>query len=353
MMDPRPAARAFCWVQAPARPGWKAASRTPRFDRYWRLGRDLSRARRDRRARAHRSDSTKPRSSPGIESDEARTDLRDAVAASLDARRLRLAVRVRRRRAVLGLATGSSRSTTGWRAAAGEQALPAARRSTCNLNRKRRQAPEPPAHRHHRHRPDPRRRRTVLHDDAGRPRGDRDQGRAPQRSRLRAQLSAASARRRATTPAAATSRNTTATSSASSLDLKHPEGKALLLEMARKADVLVENFRPGTMDKLGLGWPMLQSARTRASSTPHQRLRPRAARTRRGLSYDSTAQAAGGLWSMNGYPGQPPRARRQHHRRPRSIVLRDHRHARGAARGRAQRPGPDASTSRSRTRWSR
>src|SRR6185295_13765907 len=44
-----------------------------------------------------------------------------------------------------------------------------------------------------------------------------------------------------------------------SLDLKHPEGKALLLEMARKADVLVENFRPGTLDKLGLGWAVLQA----------------------------------------------------------------------------------------------
>ncbi len=90
-----------------------------------------------------------------------------------------------------------------------------------------------------------------------------------------------------------------------SLDLKHPDGRALLLEMVGKADVLVENFRPGTMDRLGLGWATLQATNPRliytavsgfGQSGPHS---PRP-------SYDSTAQAAGGLWSMNGYPGQPP-----------------------------------------------
>jgi crotonobetainyl-CoA:carnitine CoA-transferase CaiB-like acyl-CoA transferase len=90
-----------------------------------------------------------------------------------------------------------------------------------------------------------------------------------------------------------------------SLDLKHPEGKRLLRELAAKADVVIENFRPGTMDKLGLGWPVLQALNPRLVYTcisgyghegPHS-LRP---------AYDSTAQAAGGLWSMNGARGQPP-----------------------------------------------
>ena len=90
-----------------------------------------------------------------------------------------------------------------------------------------------------------------------------------------------------------------------SLDLKHAEGKALLLEMIAKADVFVENFRPGTMDKLGLGWPALQAANPRliytaisgfGQSGPHS---PRP-------SFDSTAQAAGGLWSMNGDAGRAP-----------------------------------------------
>lgn len=90
-----------------------------------------------------------------------------------------------------------------------------------------------------------------------------------------------------------------------SLDLKHPEGKALFLEMVRKADVVIENFRPGTMEKLGLGYDRLKRENPRliyttvsgfGHSGPHT-LRP---------AFDSTAQAAGGLWSMNGKPGEPP-----------------------------------------------
>lgn len=90
-----------------------------------------------------------------------------------------------------------------------------------------------------------------------------------------------------------------------SLDLKHPEGTRLFREMAGKADVLIENFRPGTMEKLGLGWDTLRELNPRLIYTcisgyghegPHS-LRP---------AYDSTAQAAGGLWSMNGERGQPP-----------------------------------------------
>jgi CoA:oxalate CoA-transferase len=90
-----------------------------------------------------------------------------------------------------------------------------------------------------------------------------------------------------------------------SLDLKHPQGKQLLRELAAKADVLIENFRPGTMDKLGLGWSVLQALNPRLiytciSGYGHEgpnSLRP---------AYDSTAQAAGGLWSMNGERGQAP-----------------------------------------------
>ena len=122
-----------------------------------------------------------------------------------------------------------------------------------------------------------------------------------------------------------------------SLDLKHPEGKLLLRELVAKADVLIENFRPGTMDKLGLGWPVLKRSTRGLIYTcisgyghegPHS-LRP---------AYDSTAQAAGGLWSMNGEQRPAAAARGQHHRRPRGVVLRHHRHAGSTARRGAQRP---------------
>lgn len=44
------------------------------------------------------------------------------------------------------------------------------------------------------------------------------------------------------------------------LDLSRPEGAALLLDLVRDADVLVENFRPGTLERWGLGWDELHAA---------------------------------------------------------------------------------------------
>jgi CoA:oxalate CoA-transferase len=42
------------------------------------------------------------------------------------------------------------------------------------------------------------------------------------------------------------------------LDLKHPRGKELFMELVKKADVVMENFSAGTMDRLGLGWDVLR-----------------------------------------------------------------------------------------------
>lgn len=90
-----------------------------------------------------------------------------------------------------------------------------------------------------------------------------------------------------------------------SLDLRHPEGKYVLKKLTERADVLVENFRPGTMDKLGLGYSELKqvnpalvyTAISGFGQTGPYRRRP---------AFDNSAQAAGGLWSMNGNPDQPP-----------------------------------------------
>src|SRR5215471_15643831 len=47
------------------------------------------------------------------------------------------------------------------------------------------------------------------------------------------------------------------------IDLKQPEGLALCLRLVERADVLIENFRPGTMERLGLGYPAMRERNAR------------------------------------------------------------------------------------------
>jgi CoA:oxalate CoA-transferase len=88
------------------------------------------------------------------------------------------------------------------------------------------------------------------------------------------------------------------------LDLKSPAGREIFDRLLDKADALVENFRPGTMEKLGYGWESL-----------HQRY-PRlvyAAASGFGHSgpyshypaYDMVVQGLGGIMSITGHPGMP------------------------------------------------
>jgi CoA:oxalate CoA-transferase len=89
------------------------------------------------------------------------------------------------------------------------------------------------------------------------------------------------------------------------VNLKSPDGKALLKQLVGQADVLVENFRPGTMEKLGLGYEELQRCNPRLIYTAISgfgRTGPNSSRP----AFDNTGQAVGGLWSMNGYPDRPP-----------------------------------------------
>lgn len=90
------------------------------------------------------------------------------------------------------------------------------------------------------------------------------------------------------------------------LDLKSVQGRELFLDMVRKAHVVVENFRPGTMRKLGLGFDELRRVNPRLIYTGISgfgQSGPNSARP----AYDNSAQASGGLWSMNGTSGQPQR----------------------------------------------
>ncbi|HMN84373.1 MAG TPA: CoA transferase [Bauldia sp.] len=89
------------------------------------------------------------------------------------------------------------------------------------------------------------------------------------------------------------------------LNMKSEEGRGLLKTLVRRADVLVENFRPGTMEKLGLGYEVLCKENPRLIYTAISgfgRTGPNSSRP----AYDNTGQATGGLWSMNGYPDMPP-----------------------------------------------
>jgi CoA:oxalate CoA-transferase len=89
------------------------------------------------------------------------------------------------------------------------------------------------------------------------------------------------------------------------LNLKHPRGRDLLFEMVRRADVLLENFSPGTMDDLGVGWSVLREINPRliyATGTGFGISGP----DRDNLAMDLTIQAASGIMSVTGAPDGPP-----------------------------------------------
>ena len=89
------------------------------------------------------------------------------------------------------------------------------------------------------------------------------------------------------------------------LNLKTDEGKRLFKEVVKQSDVLLENFGPGAMDRLGLGWDVLRDINPRliyatikgfGSYGPHAHFK----------SYEPVAQAMGGAMSVTGFPENPP-----------------------------------------------
>ncbi len=89
------------------------------------------------------------------------------------------------------------------------------------------------------------------------------------------------------------------------LNLKTPEGKQILKELVKKADVILENFKPGVMDRLGVGYEELKKVNPRiiygcVSGFGHYgpyKDRP---------GYDIIGQAMSGLMSTTGWPDTPP-----------------------------------------------
>ncbi|HEX5068930.1 MAG TPA: CoA transferase [Vicinamibacterales bacterium] len=86
------------------------------------------------------------------------------------------------------------------------------------------------------------------------------------------------------------------------VDFKTPEGRAIVHALAAKADVLIENFRPGTLDGIGLGYAELSARHPRliyVSVSGFGQNGPR----RDEPGYDAVAQAEGGLMSITGDAG--------------------------------------------------
>ena len=88
------------------------------------------------------------------------------------------------------------------------------------------------------------------------------------------------------------------------LNLKDPDGKEMFKELVKKADIVIENYRPGTMEKLGLGYDVLKEINPgiiygAVSGFGHTGPYSRRA------GYDIVGQAMGGLMSTTGWPNGP------------------------------------------------
>jgi crotonobetainyl-CoA:carnitine CoA-transferase CaiB-like acyl-CoA transferase len=89
------------------------------------------------------------------------------------------------------------------------------------------------------------------------------------------------------------------------LNLKHPQGREILLRMVKDADVLTENYRRGTLEKLGLGYETLREINPGliyCSVSGYGRDGPYADKG----GFDLIAQGYAGLMSITGEPGRPP-----------------------------------------------
>lgn len=90
-----------------------------------------------------------------------------------------------------------------------------------------------------------------------------------------------------------------------SLNLKTEEGKRILKELVKQFDILMENFRPGTMERLDLGYDVLKEINPQliyAASSGFGHSGPDSKKP----SYDILAQARGGIMSITGWPDSPP-----------------------------------------------
>jgi crotonobetainyl-CoA:carnitine CoA-transferase CaiB-like acyl-CoA transferase len=89
------------------------------------------------------------------------------------------------------------------------------------------------------------------------------------------------------------------------LNLKTAGGRELFKEMIKRADIVIENFAPGVMDRLGVGWSVLHEINPRliyGTGTGYGLSGP----DRDNLAMDVTIQASSGMMSVTGMPDGPP-----------------------------------------------
>lgn len=89
------------------------------------------------------------------------------------------------------------------------------------------------------------------------------------------------------------------------LDLKHPDAGEIIRRLVRDADVVVENFKAGTMDRMGYGWDALRQINPKliyCAVTGFGQDGPRA----QAAAYDPTIQALSGMMAVNGTEGTGP-----------------------------------------------
>ncbi len=89
------------------------------------------------------------------------------------------------------------------------------------------------------------------------------------------------------------------------VDLRTDAGRAVLSDLLRRADVLVENYRPGVLDEMGFGWPVLQELNPRLILCSVTALGYGGPLSHRG-GYDTVGAAMSGIASVSGPPGGPP-----------------------------------------------
>ena len=89
------------------------------------------------------------------------------------------------------------------------------------------------------------------------------------------------------------------------IDLRKDEGKAVLRDLVRVSDILLQNFRPGTIEKMGFGYDVLEHLNpgiVMINVSAYGQDGPYRDR----IGFDPIGQALGGMMSLTGFPGDPP-----------------------------------------------